>query len=121
MSRLSGVLLTVLLGAAIELAVSAVSHAAPKAQGQAECMALWDVSLVARALAMTGHDVSATRAVMVLVYSWGDDRRLEAIVSAIVTAAQTDQSKTAGDFAKRVARACLERSGDMDAVLGVSS
>ena len=108
--------------AVVALAVASIQPAesAPKAQGQAECVALWDVALVARALAMTGHDVPASRSVMVLVYSWGGDERLEAIVTAIVAAAQNDKSKTAGEFAKRVAEACL-RGGDMDAVLGVGA
>ena len=99
----------------------AVAYGAPKAQGRDECIALWDTALVARALAMTGHDIPATRAVMVLVYSWGNDQRLEAIVTAIVAAAQTDKSATAGDFAKRVARACLDRQGDMNSVLGTGA
>ena len=120
MPRLADALLAVLLGAALALALQQVA-AAPRAQGQAECVALWDASLVARALAITGHDIAASNAVIRLIYSWQGDVRIEAIVAAIVQAAQTDTSATAGDFAARVARACIERGGDMDAVLGVSS
>lgn len=69
---------------------------------------------------MTGHDAKATVDVLVKVYDIGGDERIQAIVAAIIKAALASRSATAGEFAVALHKACVERGGDMDGVLGVA-
>lgn len=106
------------LALAIPLAVPAA--AAPKADPR-ECPGYTDVALVARALAMDDIDAPRSARILARIYDTQGDARVEDIVRAIVAAAQRDKSAAAGEFARRLARACVYGAGDMDAVLGTGA
>ena len=106
--------------AALSMALAGAGLAAPKARHAGECEGFWDVALVSRALAITGHDRERSLDVLRLVYQVEQDKRAASIVRAIVAAAQRSE-RTSAEFAAALYNVCVRKQGDMDEVLGVES
>lgn len=93
--------------------------AAPKAQHAAECSWYWDIAITARASAMEGVALDATRRIVWRIFSTKIERMRE-IADLVVDAAHATPwapEERPGELAKKIADACGE-NGDMDRYLG---
>lgn len=107
-------LLVMLLGA---VAVGSAS-AAPKAQSAVECGIAADMAVVARSLAEEQVQRQKANAIMARIYDVSESDRGKELMKEILEAAYGKQAAPSQAFAEELFTACIERGGNMDAVLG---
>lgn len=109
------------LAAASILAAGAVHADGPemRARSADECRLFADMAIVARALVQTSVDTARQRPVMETIYQ-PDDARTNALLDRILGAARraTDPAPV---WASTFIQECMQRRGDMEAMLGGTS
>jgi hypothetical protein len=112
---------------AVALVVSAVSHAAPRAESAVECGIAADMAVVAHSLAREQIQRQKADAIMVRIYDVSDSDRGKELMRDIMDAAYSkdqDSSASAGGtaasqkFAEDLFATCMKGGGDMDPILG---
>lgn len=114
-------ILSLLLALVLFTLVLRSAHAAPHAQSPEECSVLADVALVAATHAKHGIGEERTLAMLPDMYGGLDARGLE-IAHSVVAAARSFFESTKGkpsEFASALADTCMQRRGNLDAILGV--
>jgi hypothetical protein len=110
--------------------MSAVSHAAPRAESAMECGIAADMAVVAHSLAREHIQRQKADAIMVRIYDVSESDRGKELMRDIIDAAYSkdqDVNASAGGtqssqkFAEDLFATCMKGGGDMDPVLGKRS